>query len=297
MWPTIAVVPFLLFAALIDPERSPASVLSRTPTSFGHVQVDAADVAAAIVEGEAAHVTARTVLGLADVRFDIVEAQDSPRRFGERSSEGVPTYVWPFRQSADGRSQPPPAYLLRHEIGHDLFIRYLVPSTGSSQYGGDAPDWLDEMAAIAFEGEPLRSLRRRSIVHVAQEGKLIPLHRFLNMVHPEMAAGSIPDTDGRLGAAFDPASDETASFYAMAAAFYEFLVARTENAAIIADLAAVVRRGEPVEPWLLARTGYADAARGIDALDRDFQNWIASGAGYGGPSGQRATRTNEPCSR
>jgi hypothetical protein len=283
MLPLGVVVPAALLALHINSGTTSAPGPPVLAASFGHVQVDAADLAAARAEGEAALIAARTVLKLADVRFDIVEAQATARRFGECSPQGVPIYVWPFRRSPDGRSPPPPAYLLRHEIGHHLFIRYLVPSTRSNQYGGDAPDWLDEMAAVAFEGEPLLSLRRQSVVHAAQHGKLFPLRRFLTMVHPEFAARSIPETGGRL-AAFSPASSETASFYAMAAAFYDFLVARTGDAAIVAALGAAARNGERLEAWLLARTGHAD----LDALDADYRAWIASSARYGAADGQRA---------
>lgn len=295
MLPLGVVAPAALLALLITSGTTSTPGPPMLPASFGHVQVDVADLAVARAEGEAALIAARTVLKLADVRFDIVEAQATPRRFGERSPQGVLIYVWPFRRSPDGRSPPPPAYLLRHEIGHDLFIRYLVPSAGSDQYGGDAPDWLDEMAAVAFEGEPLRSLRRQSVVHLALAGELISLRRFLTMVHPEFAARSIPDTGGRL-TSFEPASDETESFYAMAAALYEFLAARTANAAIVAELAGVVRRGERLESWLLTRTGHADTGSGIEALEADFRNWIASDPRYGAACGKQGIRTEATCS-
>lgn len=276
----------MLMAAVLYPATTASTGLEATRMSFGKVNVDPGDVHAAREEGEASSAAARTVLGLPEVRFDIVEAQDTALRWGEQSPAGVPVYVWPFRRNADSRLQTPPAYLLRHEIGHDLFVRYLVSSTKSGQYGGDAPDWLDEMAAVAFEGESLRRMRRRIAARLATGGKFIPLRRFLTMVHPELAAGSIPETSGRLGAAFEAASEETSSFYAMTSAFYDFLVARTGNAAIIAELAGVIRKGEQLEPWLLARTGHADRADDLDALNADFLAWIAADSRYGAEAGQ-----------
>lgn len=254
---------------------------SSRSTQFGCVHVDAESADAAVEEGEAAYSAARRFLALPDARFAIVDADYTAASWGDQSPDRVPIYVWTFRKSANLRAFPPPAYLLRHEIGHDLFIRYLVPSTRSVQYGGDAPDWLDEMAAVAFEGDVLRASRRRAAAGYAREAKLIPLRRFLTMIHPEMEAGSIPSADQQV-AVFEAVSDETPQFYAMACAFYDFLVNRTENVAIVAELAGAFRNGEKLDEWLLARTGQGDRASGIEALNADFLAWIASDIRYGG---------------
>ena len=253
---------------------------------FGHVRVDPDDQQTAIREGKAAQQAAREILALPDVQFDIVDASSSSERWGSLSASGKPTYVWQFRKGADGRSIPPPAYLLRHEIGHDLFVRYLVPSTRADQYGGDATDWLDEMAAVAFEGEELRLVRRRAAVRYVKEKALIPLQRFLTMTHPEMAAKSIPVSPDGTMRVFEAVSDETPKFYAMASAFYDFLVTRTGNPAIVAELATAVRRGQPIERWLLTRIGHDKESDGIQALNADFLAWIATDPRYGGGSSQ-----------
>lgn len=251
---------------------------SSIDTIFGTVRVDAEYLEAATGEGEAAHRAAGHVLGLQNLRFHIVEAGYTSLGWGDLAPDRVPVYAWRFKKRADDQP-PPPSYILGHEIGHDLFIRYLVPSTKADQYGGDAPDWLDEMAAVAFEGEKLRSTRRRAAVRYAREGKLIGLERFLTMNHPEMKEGSLTDAaDGEMKA-FEPASDDTPKFYAMASAFHDFLVDRTMNPAIVAELAEVVRKGQPLEHWLLTRTGHKS---GIAALNADFERWIASDARYGG---------------
>lgn len=254
---------------------------SSISTIFGHVRVEGGNIREATEEGEAAHSAARNVLRIRDPRFDIVEVDYTFYKWGDQSSDGTSIYVWPFKRSSDNKQQRPPVHLLRHEIGHDLFIRYLVPSTKPDQYGGDAPDWLDEMAAVAFEGETLRATRRRSAVRYAREAKLIPLQRFLTMIHPEMEAGSISPLSDQPVTAFEPASDDTPQFYVMASAFYDFLVARTRNPAIVAELATAFRKGEPLEQWILARTGHKN---GIQALNADFQAWIESDARYGGES-------------
>jgi len=255
-------------------------------TIFGYVHVDTESAQAATEEGEAAHLSAKTVLNLPDARFGIVDADYSSSSWGDRSPDGTPIYVWMFRKTSKSLSIPPPAYLLRHEIGHDLFIRYLVPSTKSDQYGGDAPDWLDEMAAVAFEGEALQAIRRRAAVRYAREAKLISLQRFLTMIHPEMAAGSFPASSGLSVPVFEAQSDETLQFYSTATAFYDFLVTRTKNGAIIAELAVAFRNGESLDRWILARAGYGDRENGVETLNADFLAWVASDPRYGGDSGQ-----------
>lgn len=249
-------------------------------TIFGRVQVDDSNLQEATEEGEAARLAAMNVLGIRDPRFTITDADLTSHKWGDQSVDGTPIYVWQFRKKTSGTQfQAPPAYILRHEIGHDLFIRHLVPGTKEGQYGGDAPDWLDETAAVAFEGEALRSTRRRSTVRYARKEKLIPLQRFLTMIHPEMEAGSIPASSDLPVTAFEPTSEDTPLFYAMASSFYDFLVSRTGNPAIVVELAAAFRRDEPLEKWILARTGHSGS---IQALNAEFLAWIASDPRYGG---------------
>lgn len=81
--------------------------------------------------------------------------------------------------------------------------------------------------------------------------------------------------------AFEAVSDETPKFYAMASAFYDFLVKRTGNPAIVAELAVAVRRGQPIERWLLTRTGHDKESDGIRALSADFPARIATDQWYG----------------
>lgn len=259
----------------------------KADTAFGYIHVDPENVQTATQEGEAAYLAARSILALPDVRFGIVDSDYTSHRWGDVSSDGVPIYIWVFRKSSGSKVLPPPAYLLRHEIGHDLFVRYLVPSTKRGQYGGDSPDWLDEMTAVAFEGEAQRAMRRREAVRHAREGKLIPLGRFLTMVHPEMVAEPRgPASSEQPFSVREAVSDETPQFYSMAAAFYDFLVSRTENSAIIAELAGAFRNGEPLDRWLLARTGYEGREEELHLLNADFLAWIASDKRYGGSQGE-----------
>ena len=250
------------------------SGIVRADTTFGYIEVEAADARAAISEGEAAQVAAREVLALHNVRFGIATPRSLRDNWVTLSPSGKPVYSWVFSNKSADRNHRPPSHVLRHEIGHDLFIRYLVPSSRQDQYGGDAPDWLDEMAAVAFEDEKLTASRRRQAARFAKEDTLIPLSRYLSMSHPEALAGApaTPTKQVRMRLA---TSAESPQFYAMGRAFYDFLVDRTKNKAIIAELAAAFRSGQPLEQWILTRTGYLEKPDGLSVMDADLQSFIA----------------------
>lgn len=177
----------MLSSAAFAPEDG-----QRQDFDFGYVIVHHLETQTAMAEGQAAKPAAREVLGLADVRFAIVEANYTDMGWGELSKESYPVYRWAFKNASDPSSIRLPDYVLRHEIGHDLFVRYLVPNTQSGQYGGDAPDWLDEMAAIAFEGTEQKTGRRRVVSILAEASKLMPLSKFLVMTHLELENSSPP---------------------------------------------------------------------------------------------------------
>jgi hypothetical protein len=80
---------------------------------------------------------------------------------------------------------------LSHELGHKWFInRYphgdMVQTAHA--YGGWAPDWLDESAAIAMESDNGKQGRRMRFSNLKPEAR-IPLPEFLTMVHPAAKAG------------------------------------------------------------------------------------------------------------
>lgn len=259
--------------------------------SFGHVEVAATAVETALREGRAAQAAARDVLLLPHVRFGITARSHGKARWVSTASNGSPIYSWAFENAAPGGRPVPPSHALRHEIGHDLFIRHLVPSSREGQYGGDAPDWLDEMAAIAFEGTDVTAMRRREAARLASSGSLIPMDRFLTMVHPELteAPASAVASDGPAYRVRLAASSDTPRFYAMTRAFYDYLVARTGSPAVVAKLADAFRRGERLDAWVLARSGQRNGSASLGALDADLRSWIQSDARYavatGSPNG------------
>ena len=255
-------------------------------TTFGYVEVSAADIKTAIDEGQAAQAAARNVLALPDVRFGITDRGGTGGQWVNLAADGKPVYTWMFRRSPGDRKPVPSSDTLSHEIGHDLFIRYLVPSSRDDQYGGDAPDWLDEMAAIAFEGPALTANRRRHAARYAREATLLPLGQFLTMTHPEWASRP-PPAPSREPAPSKEAfqislaiSEDSPRFYATGRAFYDFLLARTKSTAIVAELATAFRKGERLDRWILSRTGHKGPDAGLGALNAEFLAWIASDERY-----------------
>jgi hypothetical protein len=242
---------------------------NKVKTGFGYVLVAPEDIPAAIDEGYATRLAARKVLLLKNVTFAVVEEGSGDFQWGA-TQDGFKTYTWTFPHGSR-RFKPRPAItLLRHEVAHDLFARHLVPTTSEDQYGTDAPDWLDEMAAVAFEGVDQRLSRTRD----ARSKGLLTLPSLLRMAHPELGAPVVREA-GQTFAAGPVSSDQTIPFYATVSCFYEFLSEKTGNEGIVAELAAAFKREESLELWLLGRLGYSKRRQSLEQMDGDFRRWFA----------------------
>jgi hypothetical protein len=243
----------------------------KVETGFGYVLVAPEDVPAAIKEGDAAKLAAEKIFLLKNVTFAVVEEGSGDFRWGG-TKDGFKTYTWTFPNGPQ-RFKPRPAItMLRHEIAHDLFER-LVPTTSSDQYGTDAPDWLDEMASVAFEGVDQRLSRKRD----AKSNGLLTLTTLLRMTHPERGAPVVREA-GQAFASGSVSSDQTISFYATVSCFYEFLSEKTGNEGIVAELADASTRGKNLELWLLNRLGY-DERQSLDQMNAHFLRWFAAEPG------------------
>lgn len=261
------------------PPAEPALRAHSSRARFGEIHVVArADIPRALREGEAARRAARRVFGIQAPPFAIVD-----QRLASRSPAGTAapyTYYWPFRDTpAAAPGILSTDTLLRHEIGHDLFIRFLVPSTRGNQYGGDAPDWLDEMAAVAFEDEDEGRRRRADVRLRAERGALIPLARFTAMPHPEWSAGTSASAPLAGAAVIQPRSAETGSYYATVRALLDLLIDRLGDGRAITLLAAEARAGRPLERWLVDHVA-RDRTAGLAGLDSEISAFIRSNPRY-----------------
>lgn len=259
---TIAAALLLAAVAVGGQPCAPASEEGMTVrhAAFGGVIAPtSADAIAGVEAGIAARAAAHRHLGL-----DVPPFLIAPSALGlSRQATGCAfVFAWRFSRARGGT--PLPSHVLPHEIGHDLFIRFLVPRRGVDEYGGAAPDWLDEMAAIACEDAAGVAVRRGEARRHAAEGRLIPLDRLLSMQHPEWReSGAAP----QLGGPGQPRSADTPAFYATVRALFDFLVARTGDDRVIVRLAGRVREGSPIDPHYLALLAGGSASADPTSLD------------------------------
>ena len=273
--------PLLLMAAMAAgaeacPPEPAAGLTARAAPFGGVIAPGAADAEEAAAAGMVAQQAARRFLGLEAPLYLIAPESSAAPHPG-----GGCTFVFPWRFPIRDAGRPPlPSHVLPHEIGHALFIRFLVPRTGEVEYGGGAPDWLDEMAAIAFEDAAGVRMRRSEARRHAERGALIPLARLLAMPHPEWSARRLA-ADVAGGSRTDqPASAESPAFYATVRALLDFLIARTRDERVVRRLAEEVRAGAPLDRWLVAQAAPGAAAKGLSLLDAQIVAFVLTTPAY-----------------
>ena len=271
--------PVLLFAAMAGsapacPPEPAAGMVAKAAPFGGAIAPTAGDAAEAVAAGLLAQKAARRFLGLDAPPFLIAEA--SP---GTVPPAGGCAFVFPWHFPRPGGGGPRlPSHVLPHEIGHTLFIRFLAPRTGKHEYGGGAPDWLDEMAAMAFENAEGVRMRRSEARRHAMLGALIPLERLLSMPHPEWSARQ--GTAGADPPVSQPGSPDTPAYYATVRALFDWLVNRTGDERVIRLLADQARAGVPLDQWLLDHAGYRDRATTLGRLDAGIAAFVLTDPAY-----------------
>lgn len=182
---------------------------------------------------------------------------------------------------------------VRHEVAHSLFIHAIWPADESagSQYGGGAPDWLDEAAAVAAESPAMTEARRREFRAAAAEKRLIPLSEYFAMPHPASADSALGDLLERTKAAaardgvavmsmeIDDATVARASlFYAQTRGLLDYLEMRAGGPTVLADIADALRAGADIRQWLKASGARAGLPATVESLGDDFRGWAESDA-------------------
>lgn len=200
------------------------------------------------------------------------------------------------RQAVGGASSKMPATqqgALTHELGHMWFKAAFQPGSQETQakadhgYGGWAPDWLDETAAILLENSELRGARREAFRTAATED-LYPLGEFLTMTHPALAsaqrlAAKFEDSEGTGSRAIVLSGDEADAFlaeskagdpsvfYAQTQGFIDFVFALTDDERTFAHLARALSEGRGFEQWL---ADHPDLPDSIEALQEGWARWL-----------------------
>ncbi len=186
-----------------------------------------------------------------------------------------------------------------HELGHMWLIqafwgdRAAGSGQGAGHYGGPAPDWLDEAAAIAMEDEILTAPRRshfREMANKGASGGIAPLQSFFAMAHPLAglaalaSSGAAPGGDGksrimvltgeevqrRLGVG----PEAGPNFYAQSRAVADFLLERSGNPKILGEIARSLAGGATIEQWLAAGGAANRLEPSLAGLERQWRTWI-----------------------
>ena len=175
--------------------------------------------------------------------------------------------------------------VIAHEACHTRFIKaYAFSSAESggaqSHYGGSAPDWLDETAAILCEDAKTTADRRRQFALQRQgkfQGRIWPMRHFLEMAHPLAQEDAHLLTEAKKEAAAEGRSDgafkitiykgdeakalignsNAPSFYLQARVFADFLIETTKTENVFGSIAEGYAAGRTFNDWL-AENGAAN---------------------------------------
>lgn len=185
---------------------------------------------------------------------------------------------------------------LAHELGHLWFRAMFDQGTQSEgaqpRYGSDAPDWIDEMAAVLAENDALTEQRRAALAPYARasgaEG-FYPLAEYLTMEHPVLAgaaalqqAGKAPGGGG--GGRVMVLSGADAQkligtntpirFYVQSRGFADFLIAQSGDPRIFNTIAKALAGGETFAAWLARDGARHRLPAQLAALDTAWQTWL-----------------------
>jgi hypothetical protein len=183
---------------------------------------------------------------------------------------------------------------LRHEIGHVLLIKGFwpdeAPDSGRAvHYGGPAPDWLDEVAAVLMEDAAMTADRRKLLLEL-RDGRrsgagLKTLAGYFAADHPLKAIaaelGARPRDGGASvrvirGAEARQLGGQAAWFYAQARGVADFLLASSDDEGVFGDLARAFAAGDTMETWLAREGKDHGLPASLPELETRWQAWLAA---------------------
>lgn len=179
--------------------------------------------------------------------------------------------------------------VLAHELGHLWFIAQFPAPSGTTKknhaYGGWAPDWLDETAAVLMENAVLRDQRREQLKEL-RETQIIELETFLTMEHPlAQAAKNLVKNQSPTGGGDqvvflsgedadkfleESGQGDAGNFYLQVSGFVDFMIKQTRDEAIFAKIASHLSEGENFASWAKASSHFEN----LSELESKWQAWV-----------------------
>lgn len=271
----------------------------------------------AIIQGNAAYAAASGALGELGYQYSLpwVDQVEQDALIADQirtqvAASGVPISEASLQAQIDGilegrRSEPPgpdrARGLIAHEFGHIWFMSDIWDddTRTMNHYGGSAPDWLDELAAVALESPDLTESRRERFRADQTSEDRLSLARFFEMTHPsaEIARRVAAERGGERPERVEPApgqriiartmtltgedarrviagSDSNPlSFYSMARGVLDYFADEAEPGALLA-LSSALRNGDSLDDWLAGHGADFGLASSASALENDWDRWV-----------------------
>lgn len=177
---------------------------------------------------------------------------------------------------------------LPHELAHGWFIHAYWPraeARANDHYGGPAPDWMDEMAAVLAEDEAMADGRRAQFAAIhggqnaAARARLLDLATFLSGGHPALPKIDVGAQKGRVGvltgAEAAAIAQVAGTFYLQARSFADYLRARSGGSAAYRSAAAAFAGGKDTAGWLRDEGARLNLPTTIAGVERDWRAWAA----------------------
>ena len=182
-----------------------------------------------------------------------------------------------------------------HELGHKWLGQAYWPNVGrvAGQYGGPAPDWLEEMVALLAEPDHKLDERReqfwqayRNDRAAGREPRFHDLAGFLTVPHPmsSQLGGESPHGGGgftvRVLDSNDPAlaGVNPGHYYLQTLVFYDFMSAAGLGADDLQDLVRAISEGGTFATWLSEKGSGIGLPQTVTDLERRWRDWLESAA-------------------
>jgi len=179
---------------------------------------------------------------------------------------------------------------LPHELGHGWFIRAYWPAAerkgSGDHYGGPAPDWMDEVAAVLMESDAMADGRRARFATLyrgddaAARARLLDLAAFLSGGHPALPALDLPRSGGGgvrvlTGAEAAGVAAVAGDFYLQARLFADYVLDRSGDPAAFRSAGAAFAAGRTTAEWLATDGARLKLPGTVAGVERDWRAWLA----------------------